>query len=291
MDKVRNNDSFKTSTDIYTGHDTNYSDMYQKKSSDAEEYISDEENAALTKKKKRRKKHYMLRIVLFVGALVGLYLFLTSSVFSISEISIKDNRLITDDTIIKEIGIKPGDNMFKWTEFSVRRALKSNPYIKSINVKRKLPDKYIVVVEEIIPTAAIAEDNIYLIMDSDGTVMDTADGTMTATLITGLKVKKYKKGELPEFKDDARFKEIMNLINKAGSSKLYFKKIKADGKSGDSIKAYVSDTMMCSGRTEDIINALEGLKAILYDLHENGVERGRIKIDNSGYAAFSPVTD
>lgn len=291
MNNGRDNDSFKTSTDIYTGYDTDYRDMYQLESETAEENNTEEESAAPPKKKKRRKKHYMLRIVLFFAALTGMYFFLTSSLFSISDIEIKNNKLIEDEALIEEIGIKPGNNMFKWTEFRVKRALKGNPYIKAVDVNRKLPDKYVIAVEERIPTAAAAFDEGFVIMDSDGTVIDTADKTMSATLITGIEIKSYKKGKLAEFNDKAKFENILKLINKSNSSGLYFKKVVAEGETGDSVKTYVTDTMMCSGRTEDIIKSLEGIKAILYDLHEKGVERGLIKVDDSGYAAFSPVTD
>lgn len=291
MNNGRDNDSFRTSTDIYTGHDTNYSDMYQLDADDAGKTSSDEENVTPVKKKKRRKKHYMLRIFLFFAAVAGIYFFLTSSIFSISEISIKNNRLIDDEVLIQEIGIKPGDNMFKWTGFAVKKALKANPYVKDIDVKRKLPDKYIIIVDERIPTAAIAAGDVYLITDNDGTVIDTADKPMSATLITGIEVKDYKKGKVPELSDKAKFENIMNLINKSNHAGLYFKRVITENETSDSVKTYVTDTMMCSGRTEDIINALEGIKAILYDLHEKGVERGVIKVDDSGYAAFSPVTD
>ena len=83
MNNGRDNDSFRTSTDIYTGHDTNYSDMYQLDADDAGKTSSDEENVTPVKKKKRRKKHYMLRIFLFFAAVALNYFFLTTYIFYI----------------------------------------------------------------------------------------------------------------------------------------------------------------------------------------------------------------
>ena len=57
------------------------------------------------------------------------------------------------------------------------------------------------------------------------------------------------------------------------------------------VKGYVTDTMVCSGQSSDIISQLEEIKAVLYDLDQKGIKRGVIRVGSDNYISFSPITE
>lgn len=285
----RGNDSLRTSSNIFRGYDTTYSDLYAQEEQRARENgeIQEPPQEPKRKKKKRRKKHYMLRLVVFIAVIVGLYMFSRSPVFEISTIVVENNSLITTEEVLAKTGIKVGDNMFEWTERKLKRNLVDSPYVKTVNVDRELPDRFIIEIVERIPTASIMVDGKYLIIDSDGEVMDEADNTMSSTVLEGLTVKEWEQGDVPEFGDKASFDLLMKMVKSVNSSGMFFKKVSLN--SDGSVNAYVTDTLICKGTPDHIIKSLDGIKAVLYDLSQKNVQRGVIEIDGSNYASFSPV--
>lgn len=292
-DMYRTQDLYKdTQTDIYSGYDTDYDTMsWQTDDEKAKAQSAEPEKPAAPakKRKKRRKKHYLLRFLVLIALIAGAYVFLTSPVFSIDQITIEGNTLMSDDDIIKLSGVKVGDNMFKQTGHKVKEALTENKYIADVKVSRELPNIYKIKITERQPVIAVSYNGKYIILDEEGYAVDEADSTMHATLVTGLKINKYELGEIPKFDDSANFKEAGELIKAVNDSGMFFKKVEIG--SSMTVKGYVTDTMVCSGQSSDIISQLEEIKAVLYDLDQKGIKRGVIRVGSDNYISFSPITE
>jgi cell division protein FtsQ len=282
MDLYRN-----TQPDIYRDYDTDYDTTRQ--SDNDSLTVGKNENKRSKKRSKRRKKHYLLRFIILIAAAAGLYAFLVSSVFSIDRIVIEGNTLISDDEIIAMSGVAEGDNMFKATNHKVKSALAENQYIADVKVKRTLPNIYTIVLTERLPVIAIQNNGKYIILDEEGYAVDEADSTMYATLVTGININSYEIGDVPEFEDGARFKEVSNLITNVNNSGMFFKKVELE--TSLTVKCYITDTLICSGESSVIVSNIEQIKAVLYDLDQKGVKRGIIKVGSDNYISFSPVTE
>ena len=292
-DMYRTQDLYKdTQTDIYSGYDTAYDTMsWQTDDEKAKAQSAEPEKPAAPakKRKKRRKKHYLLRFLVLIALIEGAYVFLTSPVFSIDQITIEGNTLMSDDDIIKLSGVKVGDNMFERTGHKVKEALTENKYIADVKVSRELPNIYKIKITERQPVIAVSYNGKYIILDVEGYAVDEADSTMHATLVTGIKINKYELGEIPKFDDSANFKEAGELIKAVNDSGMFFKKVELG--SSMTVKGYVTDTMVCSGQSSDIISQLEEIKAVLYDLDQKGIKRGVIRVGSDNYISFSPITE
>ncbi len=297
-DMYRTQELYKdTQTDIYMGYDTDYDTAsWQTNDEDTAEQNDEYGQPAgpakeekKKKKKKRRKKHYFLRFLVLVALIAGAYVFLTSAVFSIDQITVEGNTLMSDDDIIKQSGVKVGDNMFEQTGRKVKAALTENKYIADVKVSRELPNIYKIKITERMPVIAVSYNGKYIILDEEGYAVDEADSTMHATLVTGLKINKYELGHVPEFDDSANFKEASQLIKAVNDSGMFFKKVELG--SSMTVKGYVTDTMVCSGQSSDIISQLEEIKAVLYDLDQKEIKRGVIRVGSDNYISFSPITE
>ena len=100
-----------------------------------------------TKKQARmeRKKKKLKRIIkwttLFLLIIGGIVFALVSPIFNIKDIQIINNNQIATETIISLSQLQVGQNLFKFNKNKVEKEIKTNPYIESVNIKRKIPDK------------------------------------------------------------------------------------------------------------------------------------------------------
>jgi len=299
MSYYRDDDSFRTSTDIFEGFESEFSGFdagYQP--DDVNEYIPEEEKqdepvkdkkklrSSKKKKKKRKKKNHLLRLIIVVLVAVAMYFFLSSSIFDIEDIRVENNALLSDQEIISASGIEVGQNIF-----SVRAKgdIKKNPYVSDVDLDRDLPGRITIVVTEIHPAAAVEYRAGYILLDEVGDYVDVNDSSMYATVITGVEVENFKRGRAPEFKDPAAFREALTLINGFNNADMYLKRVEVMPTL--TLKGYISDNLMCSGTSTAILSNIDNLKYILYDLDQKGIKRGIIRIGDDGYTSFSPVTE
>ena len=97
----------------------------------------------------------MLRLALILAAAAAFVLLLRSPLFDISVIEVEGNQLMSDGEIIEMTGVKEGDNLFSISSRKVKAKLKKNAYIASAGIDRKIPDTYVIKIEEKIPTLAV----------------------------------------------------------------------------------------------------------------------------------------
>ena len=115
--------------------------------------------------KKRRRKKAILYLVLFllllcVGAVLTFTVF-----FHIADFEVKGNSRYQAQEVIEASGIAKGENLFLCkTEQAAGRIAEKLPYVESVTIKRKLPDKLVITVKEAQLKLAVQQGNSYLIM-------------------------------------------------------------------------------------------------------------------------------
>ena len=77
-----------------------------------EEYEDIEFNHVNRQKKTRKKKNYFLRFMIFLAVLVGIFVFLNSSLFDVNNIEVEGNRYYSDSQVINMSGAVKGGNLF-----------------------------------------------------------------------------------------------------------------------------------------------------------------------------------
>lgn len=279
---------------VYGGYDTSY-DWDDETGSDDVPYELQKKRRKrrrhiekMKRRKKTRKKRMIITAVIAAIVIIILGMFLSSSLFEISEITVNKNTMKTDSELVAESGVKTGDNIFSHSGHSIKKAIMAkNRFITDVDVSRRLPNELIITVKERVPTAALKYEGKYLILDNKGKVICTDKTQLTATRVTGIKVIGYSRNHMPVVKDSSRLKKAIKLINKVNDSGLFFKKL--DMSSSLLVHGYITDTLECAGDAGDIGNNLEGIKAVVYDLAQKGTMSGTINVGNDGYATFTPA--
>jgi cell division protein FtsQ len=246
------------------------------------------ENEKIKKKKKRKKKHYLLRFIIIVAFITGMYFFFTSSLFDIQTVTVQNNSHYTEEQIISLAGAKTGENLFETSLSQMKEKLLTDPYIKNVKLKRKLPAEVVIIVEERKEDAAVPYGNQYIIIDNEGMVLRKADQEPTLTLLLGMTIKNMKPGTPLEVEDNTSLTDTLKLLEDVKKHELFFKKVDI---SKVVIKAYIYDQLICEGTPDDIRNNMDSLQEVLYDLYTKGIERGVIKMGSDKYFSFSPLVE
>ena len=148
------------------------------------------------KKKKRKKKNYLLRLIVFLALLAGVYFLMNSSLFYVTGFEITGNSHFTDSMIADTTGLKTGKNLFFETDLrTARYNLISSPYIKSAKISRKLPGTIVIEVEEREEFAVLEWEGRNMILDEDGLVLRISDNAAYLPVISGLTVIKAEEGK------------------------------------------------------------------------------------------------
>ena len=242
------------------------------------------------KKKKRRKKHYFLRFLILLALCAGLYFFANSEFFDVQEIQIEHNTYYTNQQIISISKAKVGENLFKANVRNMKKNLLSDPYIKSVSIKKRLPHTLVITVEERKEAAAIQYGDTYVLIDADGMVLRKTDTEPELTILEGLTIKSIEPGTPLEVEESYVLTDTLQMLQSMEDNDLYFKKIDI---SRVMIKAYIYDYLVCQGTPENLLASMENgdLQAVLYDLYTKDTQRGVISVGNDSYISFSPAIE
>lgn len=152
--------------------------------------------------KKRRRRKLLLFAVLFllilgVGTVLILFVF-----FHITGFEVQGNSRYTAEEVIGASGIAEGENLFLCnTEKAAARITEKLPYVESVSIERRLPDKLVITVEEAQLKLAVQQGNSYLILTGSGKVLEIGATELPegAVLLKGVRVKSATPGQQASF--------------------------------------------------------------------------------------------
>lgn len=146
-----------------------------------------------------RRAMALLVIVAFLGGLgvlavkgaraTGRFLFSSNPQFTIRSIDISSDGGLPVEWLLGQADVEYGDNLFAVTSDDIQRELKRVPKIKSVSVRRQLPDHLVVDVKERFAVAQIsfnAKSRYPQTIDPSGVVLAPAGGTEKLPLIYGV---------------------------------------------------------------------------------------------------------
>ena len=133
---------------------------------DAPEFIKSK------RRKKKIKKYSLITIVILV---IGIVFLTKAPVFNITEINFNGNVVISNDSLASMVQDRIGSNIFTVNEKSIKETLKSNKYIKDVEISKNGISKLNIHIEEEAPVYYVLKDEKYLILNSDLKIIEEAD--------------------------------------------------------------------------------------------------------------------
>ncbi len=131
-----------------------------------------EKRKARQKKARKRKAIISLIFTIFTLAVITVILCLTVF-FSIETVSVSGSKIYTDEEIIKQSGIRVGDNIFTFGEKNSVEQLKNKlPFIETVEFERELPNKLYIKVSDAKAYYCLKKDNSYYSVSEAGWVLE-----------------------------------------------------------------------------------------------------------------------
>lgn len=113
--------------------------------------------------------------VFLLGVGVGsmwLYRFATTSpFFATKQVDVVGNVRISREMVMDYAGLHVGDNSLAVSIAKVERALLQTPWVEEVSVKRLLPDRFVVRVQERLPSFWVRKDGALYYADARGTII------------------------------------------------------------------------------------------------------------------------
>ncbi|SKA83434.1 cell division protein FtsQ [Caloramator quimbayensis] len=143
-------------------------------------------------KKIRKRKLFLKLCFLLIFLVLFLSVILKSDYFLINNIVVKNNKFIKREEIIALCEAK-NQNIFLADKNKMIDKIENNPYVESVNIKKKLPSTIIIDVKEKKVKGIIKFENTFINLDGEGNMIQTInqfpDGSIP--LIEGITVKQY----------------------------------------------------------------------------------------------------
>jgi len=152
--------------------------------------------------------------------------------FAIAQIQVENNGVLTPAQVMHFAGVRTGQNIFRLDLDQVRRNLELIPMIKRVEVRRMLPSKLVLRVEERVAVARLQAGNRELrdtqfFVDRNGVVMKPlkfANGALLmpqtvgpVPVLTGAALADVRVGRPVESEQIYRALELLNRLEQSGA--------------------------------------------------------------------------
>lgn len=163
-------------------------------------------------KKKKPKKRRLFFLVFILLILLAFYIVFETDFFYIKEVLVDNNKVLTDDYIKEKTDINKTHNIFLVEIERIENNLEKETYIKNAEVKRKLPDKIIINIEERKGIISYDYNNKRYLLDFDGVVLKEIENEENLFKVSSEIKSRVKIGSKINFQEsNLKFDEILNI--------------------------------------------------------------------------------
>ncbi|MGM0471319.1 MAG: cell division protein FtsQ/DivIB [Bacillota bacterium] len=117
----------------------------------------------------QRKEYVILTLILVM--IVATLTFINSNLFSISQIVVTGNNILSDQQVITLSGLHQKENIFQVNFSDISAKLLDQHQIEGVVLKRKLPATVKITINERQPLLVVAQEGNYLLVGQDGWVL------------------------------------------------------------------------------------------------------------------------
>lgn len=247
--------------------------------------IINNNNELIIKRRKKRllKKNFSLLIIFSIVIIVLCY---KLPFFNIRSIEV-NNKLSNRDEIIKLAGIYLGNNIFYTNTKEAQKNVITNPYISQVQIKRILPSKIKINVNERIAFFYLKEENFIYLIDKNGFVLDKKENIDVRNLIEvkNNDIKDIKIGTKLPSKDD----RLYNILNEFSNIIAENKDLKGisyiELTNFMDIKIFYNNFLIKLGNYQDITQKINKALTIL-QIEDLKNKKGYIDVSYKGNPVF-----
>lgn len=157
----------------------------------------------------KKVKKALINVSFIILIITAITLFLLSPIFSIENISIKNNEKLSQEEIISLSQIEKGTNLFKIRNAEIKNNIKENAYVDEVKVNRILPNTIEITVTERQVAYLLEYGSSYAYIDEQGYILEISSENITDKI----KIRGYKTTEDNIKPGNRLIKEDLNKLN------------------------------------------------------------------------------
>ncbi len=236
---------------------------------------ADKKSAPKNKKNKKetKKKRIIKKILkwtsLIIVLLVALVFFMMSPLFNVTEITVLGNNGVSTETIISLSQIEIGSNIYKTSKEIIRKGIKENAYIESIEVKRRLPNKIELEVKERKTSYMLEYGGSFAYINNQGYILEVSNEKLDVPIIEGYttNIEELQAGNRLNKEDLTRLETILKITESKESNEILEKinRINIEDKQNYTLKMEEEKKTVYLGDATKLNSRMVYLKAILED--------------------------
>lgn len=230
------------------------------------------------KRKRRLRRRIILIFLLAVGVMIGI---LFTPLFTLDKVVLNGNEKITYEQILETGNITTGKNLFTLNLNEIGDELSKIPYVNSINITRKLPDKLVITLTECIPLGYVPMASGYAVIDKDGKVLELSNdtGLYKIPVISDYLSDSAIPSEKISVEEQEKFKKTLEILRDLYNNN-FIENIYSMSMSGNEIVFKISDRLIIEmGEYEQFNAKIVMVKEILSKLPEN--DYGTLRVVSS----------
>ena len=240
-------------------------------------------------KKKKRIKLMLKFTALLIIIIAGIIFALVSPIFNIKEIDVSNNEQIKTETIVSLSQLNLGQNIFKFNKNKVNKNIKTNAYIESVEIKRKLPNKVQIQIEERKQEYNVEFLNGYAYINNQGYILQISEGKQALPTIQGISTpdEQIVEGNRLNSEDLEKLEVIIQIMNICKNYELDSKITNIDISTKDEYTLYLEEEKktIYLGDKSNLSNKMLYVQVII---EENRGKEGEIFVNGDLNNNFKP---
>lgn len=244
--------------------------------------------AKIMRRKKKIKKiiKWTTLLLLIVG---GIIFALVSPIFNINEIQVINNNQISTETIMSLSQLQIGQNIFKFKSSQVRKDIKTNPYVESVKVQRKIPNRIEITIKERQKNYNVEFLNGYAYINNQGYILEISEQKLDLPVIQGVSTDQNQivAGNRLNAGDLVKLETVIQIMNICKNYELEGKISSVDIKNRDNYILYLEEEKKTInlGDESNLSNKMLYVSTIL---KENEGKEGTIYVNGDINNNFKP---
>lgn len=236
---------------------------------------ADKKSAPKNKKNKKetKKKRIIKKILkwtsLVIVLLVALVFFMMSPLFNVTEITVLGNNGVSTETIISLSQIEIGSNIYKTSKEIIKKRIKENAYIESVEVKRRLPNKIELEVKERKTSYMLEYGGSFAYINNQGYILEVSNEKLDVPIIEGYttNAEELQAGKRLNKEDLSRLEMILKITESKESNEILEKinRISIEDNQNYTLKMEEEKKTVYLGNASNLSSRMLYLKAVLED--------------------------
>ena len=213
--------------------------------------------------------------------------FLKSDYFNLYEVKINGNSYLSEGDIRKLLSINNDRNIFSYNLKELEKNICNSTYIKECSIKRKLPNKLVVMVEEKNIIGPLYNGEVYCLVDGDGNYVDKLKEDESKNIVINIGYTLNNKKIEFDRETDKRY---LIVILKSLENNNILKQVKSiDLTNKDTINIKTKKGLKVAiDKNNSIDTNIDRLNKVLIDLQNRKVYTGSIDMRYNNYILYKP---